>query len=180
MTSRIRYTRRSDGGLAEARPGKARLAATCSALVLAAGLMACEANVANRGHMPDPERVEEIQVGASNRDDVELILGSPSSVAAFDSNVWYYISNKTEQIAFFHPKLLDQQVLEVHFDDSGTVSEVRHIDQAAGTEVELVERETPTRGKDLTVIRQMLSTLGFLGRDPLEGPPVYDSEGRNN
>lgn len=170
MTSRIRYKRQS----------KARLAATCSAFVIVAGLMACDPNVANRGHMPDPEKVEEIQVGASNRDDVELILGSPSSVAAFDSNVWYYISNKTEQIAFFHPQLLDQQVLEIHFDEGGTVSEIRHIDQADGKEVELVDRETPTRGKDLTVIRQMLSSMGFLGRDPLKGPPVYDSGGRNN
>jgi outer membrane protein assembly factor BamE (lipoprotein component of BamABCDE complex) len=156
------------------------MAAACSMLVLAAGLTACDPNVANRGNMPDPERVAEIQVGASNRDDVELILGSPSSVAAFDSNVWYYISNKTEQVAFFKPQLLDQQVLEIHFDDGGTVTEVRHIDPADGTEADLVERETPTRGKDLTVIRQMLSTLGILGRDPLSGPPVYDSEGRNN
>jgi outer membrane protein assembly factor BamE (lipoprotein component of BamABCDE complex) len=170
MTSRIRYKRQS----------KARLAATCSAFVIVAGLMACDLNVANHGHMPDPERVEEIQIGASNRDDVELILGSPSSVAAFDSNVWYYISNKTEEIAFFHPQLLDQQVLEIHFDEGGTVSEVRHIEQADGKEVELVERETPTRGNDLTVIRQMLSSMGFLGRDPLKGPPVYKSDGRNN
>ena len=141
--------------------------------------MACEPNTANRGHMPDPERVAEVQVGASNRDDVELILGSPSSVAAFDSDVWYYISNKTEQIAFFKPDLLDQQVLEIHFDEAGTVSEIRHLDQSAGEEVELVERETPTRGKELTIIRQMLSTLGVLGRDPLEGPPGYDAETMN-
>lgn len=163
----------------DAQRSPTRLAATCSALFLAASLAACEPNTANRGHMPDPDRIAEIEVGVSGRDDVELILGSPSSVATFDSNIWYYISNKTEQIAFFAPELLDQQVLEIHFDDTGTVTEVRHLDKSSGTEVELVERETPTRGKELTIVRQMLTSLGFLGRDPLEGPPVYDAETMN-
>ena len=48
----------------------------------------------------------------------------------------------------------------VKFDEAGTVADVRELDQNAGKEVELVERTTPTAGRDMNFIEQMLGNVG--------------------
>ncbi len=148
------------------------------AVAAALAITACSARTANRGNAVDPVSLAEVQPGVHDRNAVERILGSPSSVAAFDSNVWYYISKRTESIAFFTPDVLEQQVVAVTFDQSGLVEEVSQFTYEDGEEVELVDRETPTRGKELTIVRQLLGTLGILGRDPLGGSG-YSGTGQN-
>lgn len=140
------------------------------AVVAALAIAACSARTASRGNAVDPVSLAEVQPGVHDRNEVERILGSPSSVATFDSNVWYYIFKRTESIAFFTPDVLEQQVVAVTFDQAGLVEEISQFTYEDGQEVEIVDRETPTRGKELTIVRQLLGTLGILARDPLGGP----------
>ena len=102
-----------------------------------------------------------------------------ASVASFDKNTWYYIGGQTERLAFFKPEVLDQQVLAIKFDETGTVSEIRHYTLKDGKEIEIVERETPTRGRELSFMRSLLGSIGLLNRDVLQGESGYKREGRN-
>ena len=148
------------------------------AALLAGVLAACSPPIHKHGNKPEPEVLAEIQPGVDDRDTVAELLGTPSSIATFDDRIWYYISKRTEQFAFFEPEVLDQQVVAILFDDEGVVREIRLLGQEDGREIELVEDETPTRGKSLTFVRQVLNTLGMLGRDPLGSDPVYDTSAR--
>ena len=69
-------------------------------------------------------------------------------------------------------------VVAVVFDDKGTVTEIRRFNQKDGKDIEVVERETPTRGKELTFARALLGTLGILGRDSLNSGGGYTKEGK--
>ena len=91
---------------------RARLAAVI-ALALAAA--ACNPITDNLGNHALKENVDQIQVGRTNRNEVVRLLGSPSNVAAFDPNTWYYISARQVQYAFLKPKITDQQLLLVRF-----------------------------------------------------------------
>lgn len=141
-------------------------------------LAACSPPVETRGNPPDPVILGEVTPGQTTKDQVEALLGTPSSVAPFSKNTWYYIGQKTERFAFFNPEVLDQQVVAVIFDDKGTVTEIRRFNQKDGKDVEVVERETPTRGKELTFARALLGTLGILGRDSLNSGSGYTKEGK--
>lgn len=140
-------------------------------------LAACAPPVETHGNPPDPVILAEVTPGKTTKDQVEALLGTPSSVAPFSKNTWYYIGQKTERFAFFNPEVLDQQVVAVVFDDKGTVTEIRRFTQKDGKEVEVVERETPTRGKELTFARALLGTLGILGRDTLNSSGGYQKDG---
>ena len=78
----------------------------------------------------------------------------------FDPNTWYYIGARTEKTAFFRPDTVERKVVVVKFDEAGTVADVHELDQNAGKEVELVERTTPTAGRDMNFIEQMLGNVG--------------------
>ncbi len=66
------------------------------ALAAALALAACD-NIADlRGFAPSPGAVDKLEVGTQSRDDVVRLVGSPSAVATFNPNVWYYISENQE------------------------------------------------------------------------------------
>ena len=81
----------------------------------------CESHVDSRGNSPDPKIVISIQPGIHKRHDVEKRLGTPSTITAFDNEVWYYISGRVKSVAFFKPKLLKRRILTVKFDKNGIV-----------------------------------------------------------
>jgi outer membrane protein assembly factor BamE (lipoprotein component of BamABCDE complex) len=141
-----------------------------SAALLALALSACTGRVDTRGNLADPEVVSQITPGESTRGTVEDLLGSPTTVATFNDSTWYYIGRRTERFAFFRPEVLEQQVVAIHFDQAGTVDNVKLYGPEDAKEVELVERTTPTAGKELTVLQQLFGNLGRFNTD--EGGPA--------
>lgn len=135
-------------------------------LAMAALIAACAPIVDTRGNVPDSDLVEKIRVGATTRDEVSTVLGSPSSVATFDPNTWYYISKRTETVAFFRPEVLDQKVLTIRFDEAGLVREVSQTGKEAGEEIEPVDRVTPTSGQSFSFFQQVFGNLGRFGDEP--------------
>lgn len=133
--------------------------------LLAPGLLGCAPIVDTRGNQPTPERLAQIKPGQLKRDDVLAILGTPSSAALFGDDTWYYISARTESLAFFAPKTVERSVVAIRFAKDGVVERVETLAQGDGREVEFVERETPTAGKDLTVIQQLLGNVGRFSSD---------------
>jgi outer membrane protein assembly factor BamE (lipoprotein component of BamABCDE complex) len=88
------------------------------------------------------------------------ILGSPSTMATFTDHAWYYIGQRTEDYAFYRPKVIERQVVVVRFDDDGLVSEVKRLDKDDGKPIEMVDRTTPTVGRDLSLMQQIFGNLG--------------------
>jgi outer membrane protein assembly factor BamE (lipoprotein component of BamABCDE complex) len=151
-----------------ARPSCSKSARSISALaLLALPLLAagCTPYTANRGNLVEADRLALVQNGSS-KDEVFQTLGSPTMVSTFDDNTWYYMGQRTEQTAFFDPDILERQVLIVRFDDKDKVSalEKRTGDQTIA-EVELVDRTTPTSGKEIGFIEQLIGNVGRFGGD---------------
>ena len=134
--------------------------------VLALGLTACEQTVNVRGSLPDADTVSQISPGVHSRDDVASLLGWPSTVSTFEDSKWYYIGQKTTSFAFFEPEVLERQVIVVSFDKAGVVEDTKTFDLADGQAIDPVDRVTPTEGKKITFLQQLLGNLGrFTGGD---------------
>lgn len=146
------------------RPRGTTLLAAGLAVGLTLGLAACGGEVAVRGNMPDPEVIAEIQPGGDRREDVVDKLGSPSTVSTFLDRKWYYIGQKVEQFAFMSPTVVERSVLVVSFDETGTVDDTLMYTLEDGQIIDPVSRETPTEGRELTVLQQL---FGNLGRFPI-------------
>ena len=137
-----------------------RLASACSAASSIAVIAACSPLVEQRGNLPPPEKLAEIQPGVTSKDEVIKILGSPSSVSIFNDKSWYYISRRTGQFAFFEPDVLDQQVHIVNFDDQGVVKTVDHKGVQDARAIDPVPRATPAPGRELTFLEQLIGNVG--------------------
>lgn len=142
------------------------------AVVLAAllALAGCSIPVDQRGNLPDQAVLSQIKPGSTDKTTVTRLLGSPSSVAAFDGDTWYYISQKTKEIAFFKPELLDQEVVAIDFNKDGTVRDVRRKGMADREIVTPNPSATPAPGREFTVIEQLLGNFGRFSSAPGSRP----------
>jgi len=130
-------------------------------LGLAATIMsACDPVYDTRGNLPDPDAVLQIQPGVDDRRQVAELLGSPSTVATFNDKTWYYISKKTKRISFLDPTVLDQEVLAVKFDDGGLVSDMKIYGLENARPIVPDPNVTPTSGKELTILQQIMGNIG--------------------
>ncbi len=128
---------------------------------------ACAPNIATRGNLPDPDKLAEIIPGEASRDDVADLLGSPSSAATFGDETWYYIATRVETVAFNEPEVIDQQVVAIKFGEDGLVTAIDTYGLDDARAVEIVERVTPTSGREITILQQL---LGNVGRFAQKGP----------
>lgn len=132
-------------------------------VVTALFLAACSPRVAVRGNLPRDEQMAKIAVGEQNRNEVAEILGTPSTLGTFDDKVWYYISRKTEKYAFLEEEVVDQKVIAIYFDEKNVVQAIYHYDKDDLRQVGMVDRKTPTAGKELSVLEQLIGNLGRFG-----------------
>lgn len=133
-------------------------------VVIAVSLMlfgiACTPVVESRGHLPTEEMLEQVQPGLQTREGVQSLLGSPSSFSVFGNEIWYYISSKEKNFAFYAPEELERKVIAIHFDPAGMVREIKAYGLEDGRAIEPVARVTPTAGSEMSLLQQLLGNLG--------------------
>lgn len=112
------------------------------------------------GYVLDQDSLDLIPEGSS-REQVLLSMGTPSTTATFDGEVFYYISQKRERpVAFMKPRLVEQTVVAVYFNKEGTVARRAIYKLQDGKVFDMISRTTPTGGKDLTFLQQLLTGGG--------------------
>lgn len=128
-------------------------------------LTACTPQVATHGNLVTDDQIHEIKTGIDTREDVVNKIGSPTTVAPFTDNTWYYIGQRTEKKGILDPALKKERVIIVHFTPEGIVDQVAER-QGTREEIPIVQRTTPTSGNDFTFIQQMLGNLGKFNTQP--------------
>jgi outer membrane protein assembly factor BamE (lipoprotein component of BamABCDE complex) len=135
-------------------------------LAIAAG---CSPRTANRGNFPAASQLEKLEVGKHSKDYVRGVLGTPSTVGTFDKNVWYYIGRRTERWAFFEESVLEQQIVAIYFDPANKIEHIQTYDEADSRDIAIVEDKTPTAGRELGVVEQIIGNLGRFNRPASSG-----------
>ncbi len=138
-----------------------------AAIIASAALTGCTSmdigQTLYNGYVLDEESLALIPVGSS-REQVLLTMGTPSTTATFDNEVLYYISQKRQRAAaFMKPRLVEQTVLAIYFDKDGVVERKANYTLQDGKVFDSSSRTTPTGGRDLTFLQQLLSGAGGAG-----------------
>ena len=131
--------------------------------VLALSISACESRKATRGNFVTDTQISQVAIGQTDRKSLVNLLGPPSTLGTFDAQVWYYIGRQTEQWAFLEPKVTSQRVYAIYFDNRNVVEHIEKYDKDDARQVEVVDRKTPTSGRSVTFLEQMIGNIGVLG-----------------
>jgi len=136
-----------------------RLAAAVALTCLVLG--ACTREEFQKGYILPPGALEQIPIGAS-QDQVLIVMGTPSTVATLDGEVFYYISQRAERpIAFMNQKVVDQRVIAIYFDKNRQVRRLANYGLKDGKIFDFVSRTTATSGQELSYLQPLFKLLSF-------------------
>ena len=136
---------------------------------LGLALGACTGIREHKGFVIDPALAEGIQVGVDNKDSVVKSMGRPTFTGQFDPNEWYYVSRDTTQLAFRDPKVSEQTVLRVRFDQAGNVTDVEKTGKELIARVDPSGDKTPTLGRERSFFQELFGNIGTISQPGLPG-----------
>jgi len=110
-----------------------------------------------RGYVVQEGALEQIPIGAT-QEQVLIVLGTPSTVATLNGDVFYYISQKTERSAAFMPQeVTDQRVIAVYFSKERRVVRLANYGLKDGKVFDFISQTTPTGGRERSLLGGIFS-----------------------
>jgi outer membrane protein assembly factor BamE (lipoprotein component of BamABCDE complex) len=136
-----------------------RLRATLTAALVCAAMAGCTGETFQKGYILPPGALEQIQIGAS-QDQVLIVMGTPSTVATLNGEVFYYISQRSERVVAFMPqKVTDQRVIAIYFDQNRQVIRLANYGLKDGRIFDFISRTTPTSGQEISYLQPLFKLL---------------------
>jgi outer membrane protein assembly factor BamE (lipoprotein component of BamABCDE complex) len=152
----VSVSRKAPGNAARRRrPLRATLAAT----LVCAAMAGCTGEQFQKGYILPSGALEQIQIGAS-QDQVLIVMGTPSTVATLNGEVFYYISQRAERkVAFMPQKITDQRVIAIYFDKNRQVTRLANYGLKDGKIFDFISRTTPTSGQEISYLQPLFKLL---------------------
>jgi outer membrane protein assembly factor BamE (lipoprotein component of BamABCDE complex) len=131
------------------------------------GAAACTPINSYQGFQAVDHSPSEVKVGEDTRSTVQSKLGSPTATGEFDKDTWFYISQNSERTGFYRPRVTKRDVTAIAFVKGGDkVADIRTYTLKDGRVVAYNSRETPTRGREMTALEQLLGSISAAGALP--------------
>jgi len=138
-----------------------RKSALFALAVSLAPIAACAPTVYHQGFQAVDVRPSDVKVGVDTRSTVLEKLGSPTTTSTFDKDTWFYMSQLRSQTSFYTPKTIQRDVTAISFDhDTEQVKSVDKFTLQNGRVIAYNTHETPTRGREMTVLEQLIGSIG--------------------
>ncbi len=109
-----------------------------------------------RGYILQEGALEQVPLGAT-QEQVLIVLGTPSTVATISGEVFYYISQRTEQTSFIPQQEVDRRIIAVYFDKNRKVERLANYGMKDGKVFDYVSRTTISGGQEQHI-------LGYFGK----------------
>ena len=132
-----------------------------AAMALTCAVLGACSEQFQKGYVLAPGALEQIPMGAS-QDQVLIVMGTPSTVATLNGEVFYYISQRSERaISFMNDKIVDQRVIAIYFDKKRQVRRIANYGLKDGAIFDFISRTTPTSGQEINYVAPLFKALNI-------------------
>ena len=141
------------------------------AMVLTATLAlgACSAVMRNHGFVPSEEELENIIVGVDTRAAVEEQFGPPTMAGVRGESAIYYVASTWRHFGPAKPTPVRREIIAVLFDANETVTDIARFALEDGKAVVLSRRVSEGGAEEISVIQQILGSIGRVDGGQLFG-----------
>lgn len=140
---------------------------TAFVVITAALASACTPTSSFQGFQAVEASPSDVKVGKDTRSAVLARLGSPTATSTLDKDTWFYLSQAATKSGFYKPHLTRRDVIAISFAKGGdAVTDVKVYALKDGRIIPYSRRETPTRGREMSIIEQLLGSISAAGALP--------------
>lgn len=146
-----------------------------TAVILGLGysLSACNPILRTHGYIAGEDKPQAVETETDTKASVLARLGNPSVKGTFseeiETDTWYYMTSVRQRVAYLRPLVEERSITAISFNKDGQVTKVAEYGIEDGRYVNYVDRKTPTRGRELSVLEQVFGTIGRLPTQQLGG-----------
>ncbi|MFY9589384.1 outer membrane protein assembly factor BamE [Rickettsia endosymbiont of Halotydeus destructor] len=115
--------------------------------------------IETRGQFIDNTLLSQLETRKLNKLEVKELIGSPTIIPDYSPNNWYYIERTMSQRAWFNPKVEQQRIVKVTFNNN-LVQEVTVINDSYKEDVEVIREYTKTYGTELNGLQKFVKNFG--------------------
>tara|TARA_B100000787_G_C16074676_1_gene241581 strand:- start:71 stop:535 length:465 start_codon:yes stop_codon:yes gene_type:complete len=116
------------------------------------------------------QKQKKLKLNKSNKNDILLILGSPSTKSNFDEDMWFYIERKKGNLSlkdFAKEKVIANNVLIIEFNNRGILTNKEFLNIEKMNNLAFSNKITESNYKTNTFIYDFLSSMRQKINDPL-------------
>ncbi len=132
-------------------------------------ISACTTITQNNGAEIRQVKLDEIGP-SSTKPQIYELLGSPSTKSIYGDETWFYITSQIRRELIKSDKILKQNVIAITFDKANHVSNIEVYDINDRRDFANESDTTPTAGKPLTVMEQLLGNVGKFNKEGGDNP----------
>ena len=127
-------------------------------------ITACSSNKVSKNHgfISLENKLENIAINKSNKNDIIKIIGHPSSISKFDTNKWFYIERKQTNQSLFKlgiKKISKNNILVIEFNNKGLVKKKKLFNLKDMNELKYVKKITSKEFEQDNTIYNIFSSL---------------------
>ena len=116
------------------------------------------------------KKQENLIVNKTNKNDIRMILGNPSTTSKFDNDVWIYIERKQTQSKIKNlgrMKIFKNDVLVLEIDKYGVLKEKKFLNMDDMEKINITETTTEAGFRKNSFIYDFMSSMRQKINDPL-------------
>lgn len=131
----------------------------------------CIKTVHVSGHLFEEKEIRALKE-AKSKQDVENLLGGPTTISNFGDETWYYITTKKQRVAFWPDKVLEQNIIAINFTKDGVIENILRYSEKDAKNHKLVTDITFVKGNDTTKAQQFFGNIGRFNKNKKEAPSL--------
>ena len=127
-------------------------------------ITACSSNKVSKNHgfISLENKLENIEINKSNKNDIIEVIGHPSSISNFNSNKWFYIERKQTNQSLFKlgiKKISKNNILVIEFNKKGFVKNKKLVNLNDMNDLKYVKKITTKEFEQDNTIYNIFSSL---------------------
>lgn len=130
-----------------------------SSVILLLILSGCKV-IEIRGQYVDDDALNRLDDKKMNKAEVVDLIGTPTIIPDYSSNVWCYMQRSLSRRAWFEPKIVEQRIVKVVFNNKNLVDEVVLLQNSQDEAIKVSSLYTKTYGTELNAMQKFIKNIG--------------------
>ena len=128
-------------------------------LVIFIFLSGCQ-SIDVRGQFVSDNAIEEINSRKLTQDEIIDLIGTPTYIPEYSHNTWYYIQRSLAKRAWFEPKVVEQRIVKISFNDNRKLLGASLLQDIHNENVNIESKYTKAHGTEQGSLQKFVKNIG--------------------